>query len=117
MAAKVIKVATLSPHLTHLTVCHRADFFTVHSPIVLVSLYQIWRQNVVQFLSYRASKLAKLAIVAYLGPLAAILVNILQGLGMGSISKNVPLNEVFQLSQSWVGGGGGFPALDRQTTG
>ena len=27
MAAKVIKVATLSPHLTHLTVSHRADFF------------------------------------------------------------------------------------------
>ncbi len=37
----------LSPYLTHLTVSHKADFFTVHSPIVLVSLYQIWRQNVV----------------------------------------------------------------------
>ena len=54
-----------------------------------------------------------MAKVAHLGPLAAILVNILQHLSMGSICKNVPLNELFQLSQSWEGGGGGV-AMDRQ---
>ncbi len=59
-----------------------------------------------------ASKLAKLAIVSHLGPLAAILVNILQDLSMGSISKNVPLDELFQLSQIWGGGG----SCHRQTT-
>ncbi len=56
-----------------------------------------------------------MAKVAHLGPLAAILVSILQDLSMGS-TKNVPLNELFQLSQSWGGGGGG-PTTDRQTTG
>ncbi len=45
-----------------------------------------------------------MAKVAHLGPLAAILVNILQDLSMSSISKNVPLDELFQLSQSWGGG-------------
>ncbi len=38
--------------------------------IVLVSLYQIWNLNVVKFLSYTASKLAKMAKVAHLGLLA-----------------------------------------------
>ncbi len=52
-----------------------------------------------------------MAKVAHLGPVAAILVNILQDLSIGSISKNIPLNELFQLSQSW--GGGGI-ATDRQ---
>ena len=53
-----------------------------------------------------------MATVAHLGPLVAILVNILQDLSMGSISKNVPLNELFQLSQS-LGGG----SCHGQTTG
>ena len=65
-----------------------------------------------QLPSYRASKLAKMATGAYLGPLATILVNILQDLSIGSISKNVPLNEGFQLSQSWGGG-----SCHGQTTG
>ncbi len=45
-----------------------------------------------------------MAKVAHLGPLVAIFVNILQDLSIGSISKNVPLDELFQLSQLWGGG-------------
>ncbi len=55
-----------------------------------------------------------MAKVAHLGPLAAILVNFLQDLSMSSTSKNVPLDELFQLRQSWRWVGGGvLPQTDR----
>ena len=56
--------------------------------------------------------MAKSSKVANLGPLAVILVNILQDLIMGSISKNVPIDELFQLI---LGGGLGGGSCHGQT--